>query len=315
MLASLSRRRLLSALGPAAVGLLAGRGAGAEPLEFTSPYNFVFVQKDGSLVTFGYALQRNMRLSMVDLANPAYQVLFYTRYYYAAELIRPDPQRVLMAGLGAGAFHRLYNRVHPEARQVTVEIDPMILRLAQEQADFRPGRHDEVVTDDARIFLRKSRETYDWILLDTFDRQVQIPVHLTTREFFQILRGRLAEDGVMLANVIQGSRFFASYVMTVRAVFPDVVLLPDRNTDNVIVAAAKSPATRIPARLAAVGDSGEVRFQGSGVDLAEIARSGVDERGYLPRLGSVSTVLTDDYAPVESLDRDALPFVEPGQTS
>ena len=218
-----------------------------------------------------------------------------------------------MAGLGAGAFNRLFDVVHPEARLVTVEIDPMILELARGHADFRPGPNEEVVIDDARVFLRKSRETFDWILLDTFNREGQIPAHLATGEFFRIVHGRLAEDGVLLANLIQGTRFFASDVLTIRAVFPEVVLLPVSDHENVIVVAAKSPATPLRLRPEAVGGDDQARYRGYGVDLAEIARSAVRERDYLPLLGSYGVVLTDDFAPVESLDREAIPSIRPAQ--
>ena len=175
----LTRRRLVAHLGGAATGLLAARRAAARALEFNSPYNFVHIAKEGSLVTFRYSFN-GARMSSIDLANSAYQVLPYTRYYHAADLIRRNPRKVLMAGLGAGAFNRLFNLIHPEAQLVTVEIDPMILDLAEEHAGFRAGPNNRVVIDDTRIYLRRSRETYDWIVLDAFDRDAQIPVHLTT---------------------------------------------------------------------------------------------------------------------------------------
>ena len=314
-LATPSRRRLVSCLGAAAVaGMFPERRAAAQALEFNSPYNFVSVQKEGSLVTFGYVLNTDDQLSAVDLSNPAYQVLPYTRYYYAADLVKRSPRQVLVAGLGAGAFHRLFSLVHPESRLVTVEIDPMILSLAQEHADFRTGADNEVMIDDARIFLRKSREIYDWILLDAFNREAQIPAHLTTQEFFRILHNRLADDGVVLANMVQeGTRFFASYVSTIRTVFPSVVLLPVRDSTNVVVVAAKSLATPIQLRLETLGPSDHARYQDYGVDLPEIVGDAVYEGDYLPRLAGYGTILTDDFAPVESLDRETAPYIGPQQ--
>ncbi len=310
-----TRRGFALGLGGAVSGLLAAvrvPASAANGMEFNSPYNFINIDKAGSVVTFNYSLVAG-RMSAIDLARPAYQVVPYTRYYYAAELIKPNPRQVLMAGLGAGGFNRLFNLVHPDSRLVSVEIDPMILSLAQEHTGFRTGPNNEVVVEDARTFLRRSRETFDWILLDAFDRNAQIPVHLTTREFYESLSGRLADDGAVLTNLHQGTRFFASQVQTIRAVFPDVVLVPVASRTNVIVAAAKAPAGSIRKRLTAPAPDLLARYREHGVDFDEIARNMTYERDYLAYLGEDAVVLTDDFAPVESLARRPLPEIGPGR--
>ena len=186
----------------------------------------------------------------------------------------------------------------------------MILSLAEEHAGFRTGPNNQVVIDDARLFLRRSREAFDWILLDAFDRDAQIPVHLTTREFFVLLRDRLSEGGVMLTNLHQGTRFFASEVLTIRAVFPEVALLSVEGGSNVIVAATRSPAAgSIQQHLGSLGQDELARYRRYGVDLAEIARRAVPERDYLGPLASHGVLLTDDFAPVESLDRRGMPRI------
>jgi spermidine synthase len=307
-----TRRRGLMAGAAASAGLLAARGAfaAAPALEFDSPYNFVFVEREGSVVTFRYSRNRG-RMSAIDLANPPFQVVPYTRYYAAADLVRPAPRQVLMAGLGAGGFNRLFGAIHPEARLVTVEIDPMMLRLAEEQTGLRTGPANEVVIEDARVFLRRSREAFDWILLDAFDRDAQIPVHLTTREFFRLLADRLPEDGLMLTNLHQGTNFFTSHVATIRDVFPEVVLLPVEGVANVIVMAAKSAKGSIAARLRPYGPEERARYLALGVDLDEIVGNVVREQDYLAYLGERAMVLTDDFAPVESLDREVVPDIQP----
>lgn len=310
MLKAPTRRELVLSL--AAAGLLAPRLATAagRGLEFNSPYNFVYIEKEGSLVSFNYSLVPG-RLSAIDLARPAYQVVPYTRYYYAADLVRPRPRKVLMAGLGAGGFNRLFNLIYPTTPLLSVEIDPMILRLAEEHAGFRRTPTNEVVLDDARIYLRRSRDTFDWILMDAFDRDAQIPVHLTTREFYQSLADRLAPDGVLLTNLHQGTRFFAAHVETIRAVFPSVLLIPVATRSNLILLAGKRPGLSLPSRADALARNDYVRYQANGVDLGEIVQRSMVESDYLPQLGEKRQVLTDDFAPVESLARQPLPLVEP----
>jgi hypothetical protein len=148
-------------------------------------------------------------------------------------------------------------------------------------------------------------------MLDAFDRNAQIPVHLTTREFYESLSRRLADDGAVLTNLHQGSRFFASQVATIRAVFPDVVLVPVATRTNVIVAATKTPAGTIQSRLAPPSPDIQARYRDHGVDFGEIIRNVTYERDYLAYLGDDAVVLTDDFAPVESLARKPLPDLGP----
>lgn len=305
----LSRRGMLAAT---AAGLVAGRTGAVRAQEFNSAYNFVLVERSGSVVTFRYAVNGS-RMSAVDMANPPLQLVPYTAYYYAADLVRPRPRQVLMAGLGAGGFNRLFNLIYPESRLVTVEIDPMIQELAEAHAGFSTGPNNQVAIEDARVFLRQSTETYDWILLDAFDREAQIPVHLSTQEFFRTLEPRLPLDGVMLTNLHQGTRFFASQVLTIRSVFPQVVLIPVRTRGNVVVMASRSTEP-LPSRVKRLGSEEEARYRRFGVDLADIAQRIVPESEYLPPLRRTGMVLTDDYAPVESLDRQPIPPIDPRPT-
>lgn len=305
------RRLLLRSGGAVAAGLLAPPAGAAEPaLEFTSAYNFVRVEKEGSRVTFRYAF-RGARMSAVDLADPARQLVPYTRCLHAAVIFKPDPRQALMVGLGAGGFHRLFRLAQPAARLVTVEIDPLILRLAREHAGFRPGPEDPVVVDDARLFLRRARARFGWILLDAFDRAAQIPVHLATKEFFALAAARLAPDGVLLANLHQGTRFFASEVLTLRAVFSEVALLPVAGGGaNVVAAATPAPAGTLQGRLRAFRDGPTAAlYRAHGVDLAAIARRALVEADYLPALAGAGVVLTDDFAPAESLDAQPIPLL------
>jgi spermidine synthase len=139
-------------------------------------------------------------------------------------------------------------------------------------------------------------------------------VHLTTREFYEIVRDRLAPGGVMVTNLHQGSRFFASSVLTIRAVFPEVVVLPVASRSNAIVAATMSPGSASPSRLAAAVDPAKgASYRVQAVDLDEIIRRTMHEQEWMAALDARDTLLTDDFAPVESLARERMPALEPSR--
>jgi len=56
-----------------------------------------------------------------------------------------------------------------------------------------------VHADDARPYLRRTDERYDFIFLDTY-RQPYIPFYLATKEFFELARDRLAPGGAVIIN-------------------------------------------------------------------------------------------------------------------
>ena len=69
---------------------------------------------------------------------------------------------------------------------------------ATSTCDDRPQLR--TIAEDARPFLRRSDERYDVIMVDAY-RQPYIPFYLTTKEFFELARERLAPGGVVAINV------------------------------------------------------------------------------------------------------------------
>ena len=53
---------------------------------------------------------------------------------------------------------------------------------------------------DARPFLRSTDERYDLIVVDAY-HQPYVPFYLATREFFRLVRARLAPGGIVALNV------------------------------------------------------------------------------------------------------------------
>ena len=65
---------------------------------------------------------------------------------------------------------------------------------------MRRTRNLTVYNEDARPWLRRSDGGYDVIIVDAY-RQPYIPFYLATREFFELVRDRLAPGGVVIVNV------------------------------------------------------------------------------------------------------------------
>ncbi len=256
-----------------------------------SLYNQVVVERDGDIVDLKFRSGRAVpRQTAVDLSNPERLVIPYTRTMLAAALVQPEPGRILQLGLGGGAMNRYLRRVFPGAHLTTAELDATVRDMAVEFMGFQPGERDVVVIEDARAFLRSRSETWDWILVDAYSGG-SVPPHLKTKEFYELLKARLAPGGVVALNLHAGNRLFASDQATLKAVFPSVGLFAVPGTGNVVALAWKGESKEFRASDLA-GFSGTLREI-----LAAVAQDFSGEAA----VGAA--VLTDDFAPAEFLQQ------------
>ena len=256
-----------------------------------SLYNQVMVERDGDIVDLRFRRGKNVpRQTAVDLSDPERLVIPYSGIMLAAALVQPEPRRVLQLGLGGGAMNRYLRKVSPGVFLQTAEIDATVRDMAVEFMGFRPDAQDVVVIEDARVFVRKNTETWDWILVDAFSGG-SVPPHLKTREFYVLLKARLAPGGVVAINLHRSNRLFASDQATLRSVFSQVQLFDVPGTGNVVALAFEGPARNLR-------ETDLSRFSGS---FREHLGRAVEV--YAGPAQTEAAVLTDDYAPTEFLQQ------------
>ncbi len=287
------------------VGLLLGITVdavrGADGVEsFDTTYNSLTIEQRGTLVEMRARSKRGEhRESAVDLASPLQLVVPYTRSLYAGLFFQPQPDRVLMIGLGGAGFHRLFAAAFPRVLLQTVELDPKVFELCQTRLGFVPTAQTPVAVMDGRMFVKRDRSRWDWIILDAF-RGGYVPAHLKTEEFYRECAAHLSDRGVFISNLHAGTELFYSDIKTIQAVFPQVVLFATAGTGNVILCAVKyrAPVVTDPASWpepAALKNP----LLDEHLDLAAVRTERMD----LPAKAlNEAKVLTDDFAPVEFLD-------------
>lgn len=265
-----------------------------------SLYNQIIVERDGNLVDLRFQTgHRVPRQTAVDLSDPERLVIPYTRTMLAAALVQPEPRRILQIGLGGGALNRYLRLAWPEAHLTTVELDGAVRDVAVEYMGFQPDGHDRVVIEDGRAFVRKNSDFWDWILVDAY-REGTVPPHLKTREFYTLLKNRLAPGGVVALNLHRGNRLFASDQATLRAVFSEVHLFTVPGTGNAIALAFPGSAPD----FAAINPEHPIP-QGSHAKTLHdhLTQAARNHAGAVTESGA--SVLTDDYSPAEFLQNQA----------
>ncbi len=114
----------------------------------------------------------------------------------------PGPNRVAAVGLGTGA---LAAYVRPGDAWTFYEVDPAVVRIAQDPAYFRalsttPAPVPVVLGDARRTLAAAPDGAFDIIVLDAFNSDA-VPVHLLTVEAFGLYARKLSPRGIVLAHL------------------------------------------------------------------------------------------------------------------
>ncbi|WP_295817236.1 fused MFS/spermidine synthase [uncultured Microbacterium sp.] len=219
--------------------------------------------------------------SHVDLDDPAHLHFEYVaRMGAVIDRLRMPGQPLTAIHLGAGALTlpRYVEHTRPGSRQQVIELEQPLVDLVRSQLPLPRGAQVRVRIGDAREVAGRLpaglQGAADLVVSDVF-AGAQTPAHLTTVEYFRILAGLLAPDGVLLVNVADGAglAFARREVATVREVLPEVIVLAEvqtlkgRRFGNLVVAASPSPlpVAWLP-RLMAAGPHPAKVAQGAELD-------------------------------------------------
>ncbi len=108
--------------------------------------------------------------------------------------------RVLVLGLGLGSVILILEKILNKTFDYTaVEIDPEICRMAHSYTLKNLKSYVEVIQAEAHSFLSVNDEKYDMIIMDIFQSAI-IPQKFQSKEYLQMLSGKLNSKGVLLYN-------------------------------------------------------------------------------------------------------------------
>lgn len=186
-----------------------------------SPYQQVRIREDD---LFRYlVLDRTFHATMWK-ADPVWLFLPYSQLMVSSLALASEPKRGLILGHGGGSVAKWLARHRPELELDIVEFDPVVVRMAEEFFDYRPSANHHISVKDGRAFLNGTKHTYDVMWIDAFARDM-IPFHLTTVEFFSLVRAHLNPGGVVAVNLASSGKEgdlarAAAVVQTMKRAFP-----------------------------------------------------------------------------------------------
>jgi spermidine synthase len=259
--------------------------------EKESPYQYVRVNEVDEKRYLIFNEGRGIQSSWSPLTL---ETGFYYDYFATLPMLFSDSQdlEILIVGLGGGTIVRDYAELYGDRSYNidAVEIDPVAAEAARTYM-MMPEDRTTVHIADGRMFLQQTEKQYDLIILDAFAQQMYIPWHLTTEEYFALVRSRLAPSGIVAFNIVQSDvagELKDAIVATAQTSFPDMIEAPVLDSWNHLVLASTTP----------ISLDGLLR-KGSDPFLKPRAEYLYDT--FRPVDPKNRRILTDDHAPIEYL--------------
>ncbi|MBF0288232.1 MAG: fused MFS/spermidine synthase [SAR324 cluster bacterium] len=180
--------------------------------------------------------------SAISKACPDYLLLSYTRHMMLGAVLCPGMKNVLHIGLGAGNLPRFLYKYFPNAHQDIIEKSPEVISIAQQYFKFPQDDQLCFHVGDGMEIMQSLEKQYDLIFLDAFEATGS-PAHLTTIEFFQLLRNSLKPDGWLVGNVWTSNINLQDQIQIWQGAFATVFQAPVPIMGNVILFGCNSSIT------------------------------------------------------------------------
>jgi spermidine synthase len=160
------------------------------------------------------------------------EFIYHEALVHPAMLLHPCPKTVFIAGGGEGATLRETLAHNTVEKVVMVDIDKEVIDICRQ---FLPSLHQGSFQDsrlklyhlDARKYLAETDEKFHVVIIDLPEPLAEGPAYLLyTQEFYQLVKDRLTEDGVICLQAgttcLGLTAGFTAINNTLKTVFPVV---------------------------------------------------------------------------------------------
>lgn len=190
--------------------------------------------------------------SHVNLRQPEELFFEYVRRIgHVIDLMRPAGEAISALHLGGGAFTlpRYVEATRPGSRQQVIELEGALVDLVREAAPLPQRASIRVRRGDARAVLERlpagMHGAMDVVVVDIFAGS-QTPAHVSSIEFYELIRPFLTPNGVIVVNAADGASqpFVRGQLATLSALFGSVAaiaepqVLKGRRFGNVVLVAS-----------------------------------------------------------------------------
>ncbi|MGZ3460294.1 MAG: spermidine synthase [Archangium sp.] len=215
--------------------------------EAHSPFGAVFVVDVGNQRSLRFGSPEGTLQSTILKSDPLAVPTSYVRVATAGLALTEGRSRVLVVGLGGGAFPMLLHRLLPRMRVDVVELNPVVVDVARRFFGVHEGPRLQLHVEDGARFMTRQGPRYDLILLDAFSDS-GTPDHLKDSLFFEDVRRRLAPGGVVVLNIaLEKPRNVTARIEIFARTFEDCAMLRGASEyNNLILVGTLEPVPAEP---------------------------------------------------------------------
>jgi len=239
------------------------------------------------------------------------QILTNSQYYDYYCLLPPlagieELGPVCIIGLAAGTIARQYDHFYANSKSFYmdgVELDPVTVTIGKELMDLKSVSDNlNIFPDiDGRVFLETVNTKYDVVIVDAYSKQIYIPFHIATQEFFQAIYEHLRDGGIMGMNVngfTRDDKVITAIANTAASVFGSVSVARIPWGRNYMIYAIKGKGHEDPCAIDTNLVCNDLKHLHNDISSYSMTR----EYPYDPN----KIRLTDDRAPLERLCNEDL---------
>lgn len=204
------------------------------------------------------------RQSSMSLQTPHTLELSYTEAMMSCLLLSPNPERILVVGLGGGSLVKFLLHHYPNCKIDVIEYRQDVVNVAHQF--FHVPSDDPRLTihvGDGYLFTQQQYYqgdvSYDLMLVDAYDH-VGMAASVGAQAFFDSCAGILSDNGVMSINLWGSDRpLFNQTMSRINQSFNGrTMILPVKNKGNVIgIATMKTVTTASLKKLKTTVDAQE----------------------------------------------------------
>lgn len=185
-------------------------------------YSTISIGKDnfGDNVLY---INRSGSAKYTSIENQQFPYVRFIETNFIKTMPKNSIKKILI--VGAGGFTMGFDDNQNE--YTYIDIDGSLKDISEKYLlPSKLGTNKKFIAEDARSFLYSSKNKYDLIILDVYTNVHNIPSYLITKDFFNQVNNNLADNGIMLFNVITTPNFNDRYSIkidnTLRQVFPNI---------------------------------------------------------------------------------------------
>jgi spermidine synthase len=198
-----------------------------------SDFSRIRIRRQGSVrsMLFERDTGEEVLESQIDVRRPHELRFEYLKYLFTTYLLKNPQQDVLIVGLGGGGMIHFLRQLDPKIRIDAVEIDPVVVELAEKYFGVRSEGGVTIATADGFKFIAETKKKYDAIYMDAFLKPSEAtdgtgaPLALRTEQFYKQLQEKLKPGGVVAFNLNPHEQLEAD-VRAIAAAFPQTYVFP-----------------------------------------------------------------------------------------